>query len=288
MAVARKLLVAHLVMLALLLGGILYALRHPELWADYMLGRRAFDYGMEYGAPVAAALGAATILAFGFVTAGPIHTEQVFVLAVAGSVGLELIGSSNLPLLGSYLYTDFLGGKLLDRVPYSVPLAAFSMGVSAYLLARAITANRPWSHPELVTSGVATWLFTAWILALGIPTANEDLTVQFWEWQHSIPHFGLALQNCVLWAVASWIVFAAAHRAWGAAAASVATPIGIPFALYAANVGFAMALSASIELILPILLGLLGLIPALFALGYRPGSRPSDAERRGFRPVHAR
>ena len=288
MTIARRLVMAHIVALGLLLAGIIYALRHPELWADHALGRRAFDFSMEFGALLAAAIGAATILAFGFATAGPIHTERILLIAFVGSLTVELIGTSNLPWLGNYTYTDFLGSQFFGRVPYAIPLSTFSMGVASYLLARALLLPRHVRHPDLAIPTLSAWIFTAWILCLGPPVAGEDLTVQFWEWRNGVPHFGLALQNCLLWAAASWIVMAGAHRAWAAGADARRVPIRVPFTLYAANLGFAIGLGISIEFVLPIVLGVAGLVPATLALWQGVGRQPGGAGRRRLRPIHAR
>ena len=54
---------------------------------------------------------------------------------------MELIGTSTGFPFGPYSYTSFLGIKILDHVPYSIPLSWFYMGFTSYILASMIVSQ---------------------------------------------------------------------------------------------------------------------------------------------------
>ncbi len=131
MKLARALLVGHATALVFGLAGMLIALPHPELWSSSPLGQQAFAFGMQYAGPLHMVLGAAAMLAFGGATLGWRRTLLFFALACGLSLTSELIGTGTGYPFGNYEYTSGLGYKILGRVPFSIPLSWFYMGLAS-------------------------------------------------------------------------------------------------------------------------------------------------------------
>ena len=126
--------VAHLGALIFGLVGILIMLPHPELWQDDPSAVEVFTWSMEHAGATHIILGAATMFAFGIVAIGWRKTAIFAAVSYPLSLGSELIGTGTGWPFGNYEYTDFLGTKVLGRVPYTIPLSWFYMGFASFLL----------------------------------------------------------------------------------------------------------------------------------------------------------
>ena len=273
MRIVRLLFVAHLAALGFGLAGLLIALPNPELWAGDANAIKVFDFGMKYAGSLHIVLGAAAMFAFGVVALGWRKTGLFFAFSVPISLGAELIGTGTGWPFGNYAYTAFLGYKVFDHVPFSIPLSWFYVGFASILLGSAIAAN--WDvRPRAVWSvGLGVWFLTVWDLVLDPAMAHESMPVKFWEWSQTGPYFGMPIKNFVGWSLTGLLFMALARWAWreDVDPARHRVAVGFPLAVYAANTFFAMALSASAGLWLPIVLAaLLGLAPA--TLAWRSGT----------------
>lgn len=278
MRIAILTLVAHLGALLFGLAGLLVALPNPSLWAHDPIALRVFDIGMRYAGSAHIVLGAAAMLAFGFVAVGWQRTLTFFALAVGASLSAELIGTGTGWPFGDYAYTDFLGYKILGRVPFGIPLSWFYVGFAAYLLATALVTRYGLRPRSLWAIGVGAWLLTAWDLVLDPAMAHESMPVRFWEWRETGAYHGTPLRNFAGWAATGVAFMAPSRLLWGADVILSPTDVRFPFTVYAANVGFGMALAAAAGLWTPIVLaGLLGIAPALLAL--TPRRQPASGAR---------
>jgi len=238
MMLVRVLLVAHAVALVFGLGGMLIALPHPELWSSSPVGRDVFAFGMQYAGSLHMVLGAATMLAFGVVALGWRRTAIFFALACGLSLGAELIGTSTGYPFGNYAYTSGLGYKILDRVPFSIPLSWFYMGFAALCIGGVVARWQPlWS----VLLGA--YLLTGWDLVLDPAMAHPGLALNFWTWHQAGPYFGMPIQNFVGWTATGLAFMGISRRLWGTQVPTISAQI--PLAVYALNVAFAMVLSAA-------------------------------------------
>jgi putative membrane protein len=287
MKTPRLLLLAHLIALGFGLGGLLIALPNPELWAESELGRETYEFGMEYAGSLHIVLGALAMFVFGVKALGWARTGIFFVLAYGLSLSSELIGTGTGWPFGNYAYTSFLGYKVLDHVPFTIPLSWFYMGLASYLLARAIVAARSWQPAVPLTLGLGVWLLIVWDLVLDPAMAHEDLAVRFWEWSETGPYYGMPIQNYAGWAATGFLFMAISRGLWGTDVELSRRDILFPLAIYVANTVFAMALSASVDLYVPIVLSaVLGLLPALLVLPRGPsGSERTGPARSAENPV---
>lgn len=288
MRLAYLLLAAHLGALVFGLAGLLIALPHPELWAGDANAARVFTFGMTYAGSLHIVLGAAAMFAFGVAALGLRPTAIFFACAVPISLASELLGTGTGWPFGNYAYTDFLGFKIAGHVPFSIPLSWFYVGFAALLLGNAIAAARDLRPRGVWAVGLGVWFLTVWDLVLDPAMAHASLAVKFWEWSETGPYFGMPVQNFVGWSATGLIFMALARWLWRRdAPAPVGAGIWFPFAVYAANTVFAMALSASVSLWIPILLAaLLGLAPA--ALAWRVAPATAADSGRALRPLPSR
>ncbi|GAC1314097.1 MAG: carotenoid biosynthesis protein [Chloroflexota bacterium] len=252
-ATARALLVAHGMALVFGLGGMLIALPHPELWASDPVGRTVFNLGMQYAGPLHMVLGAAAMFAYGWTVLGWRRTTIFFVAACTLSLAAELIGTGTGYPFGNYEYTTGLGFKVLGRVPFSIPLSWFYMGLASYVLGLILTRGQAvWS----VVLGA--YLLTAWDLVLDPAMAHPGLPLVFWTWHTSGPYFGMPAQNFVGWTATGAVFMAVSRYFWrdGPEPNRLASSATYPLTLYALNLAWAMCLSAAGGLYLPIGLSL--------------------------------
>lgn len=272
------LLLAHAAALVFGLAGMLIALPNPQLWSGSPLGVQTFQFGMQYAGSLHIVLGAATMFAFGAATLGWRKTAIFFIAACTLSLGSELIGTGTGWPFGNYEYTDGLGLKVLGRVPYSIPLSWFYMGLASYLLgvglARALSVRPAWAW----SLALGATLMVVWDLVLDPAMAHPSLPLQFWVWRLEGPYFGMPAQNFAGWWVTALAFMAVSRWAWRAEPATAAWRSPIPLAVYALNTAFGMVLSGYAGLWVPIALaGLLGLAPA--ALGWRRAAASPPAGR---------
>jgi len=96
--------------------------------------------------------------------------------------------------------------------------------------------------------------------------------MHFWVWKEHGAYFGMPLRNLAGWFGTGLTFIAVGRAAWGRSPAIAL--VAVPFAVYAANVVWAMALSLSVGL-WPTAVAALGLslLPAAAALRRRAGVR---------------
>jgi putative membrane protein len=123
---------------------------------------------------------------------------------------------------------------------------------------------------------IGAWLLTVWDLVLDPAMAHESLAVKFWVWAETGPYFGMPTQNFIGWTLTAVVFMTVARLLWRSDPPIKGPQLAIwfPLSVYAANIVFASALSASVDLWVPILLAvLLGLVPAAMVLIGIPASR---------------
>lgn len=269
--VVHGLVVAHIAALAFGLGGLLIALPNPELWAGKRYAADVYDFGMQYGGALHIILGAAAMLAFGGRAIGWRRTLIFFVATIVLSLSSELIGTGTGWPFGNYEYTEGLGYKVLGRVPFTIPLSWFYVGFAAYLLANRLLQGRAgrWQGLGAVIGGA--YLLTVWDLVLDPAMAHEDLYVQFWTWFEQGAYFGMPVKNFIGWTVTALIFMGISRLLWRGDPDAATYGAGVPYVVFIVNMIFASALSLSVDLWEPVVLGVvLGVIPATLAWLRRP------------------
>jgi uncharacterized membrane protein len=282
MSTARALLIGHIVALIFGLVGMLVMIPNPWIWSGSPVLTAVFVASMEHAGALHIWLGAAVMLVYGIVTVGAVRTTLFLLASCAISLGFELLGTGTGWPFGAYEYTAGLGAKVLDRVPYTIPLSWFYMGFAAYLLASAILAQLPVQRRGVLGVLFGGWLLMAWDLVLDPAMAHESLPLKFWVWHQTGSYFGMPLQNLLGWIGTGVAFMAVARLLWRGDVEPGRTPPMVPFLVYVTNVVWAMVISASVGLWGPILLvTVLGIVPAMAALREHLPLRGSGAPIRG-------
>ncbi|MGB3307393.1 MAG: carotenoid biosynthesis protein [Thermomicrobiales bacterium] len=256
--------IAHLGALIFGLIGILVMLPHPELWSGDPKAVRVFDFSMKYAGATHILLGAATMLVVGVFVLGWRKTAIFALVSTSLSLMSELIGTGTGWPFGNYAYTDFLGYKVLGRVPYSIPLSWFYMGLASYLLGSLLAARLGLQWRSLWSVILGVWFLTVWDLVLDPAMAHHSLRIQFWVWDQTGPYFGMPIKNFIGWSLTGLVFMAISRALWREDAVFAPWELAIPLGIYIANLIFAMVLSAGVGLWIPIALAaVLGMVPAL-------------------------
>jgi putative membrane protein len=262
------LLAAHLGSLVFGLIGILIMLPHPDLWNSDPVAVHVFTYSMDYAGSLYIILGAATMFLAAGASIGWRNTVIFAIISSTLSLTSELVGTGTGWPFGNYAYTDFLGYKVLGRVPYSIPLSWFYMGMASYLLGIHLASRLGVRHRTAWALGFGVWFLTVWDLVLDPAMANHALRIQFWVWHTSGSYFGMPIQNLVGWSVTGLVFMSLSRLLWRKEVAFSLARDPMPLLIYGANLAFAMILSLGVNLWMPVVLSaVLGLLPAAFATG---------------------
>ena len=264
---AYALLWLHVAALGGGLFGLLIAIPHPELWSHDPRAAAFFSWALARGGAAGIVTGALTMFVWGIATIGARRTLLFALLACGVSAAAELTGTITGWPFGGYEYLTFLGPKIAGRVPYVIPLSWFYMGFASYVLASAIMARAPGRSWRAVLLGA--WLLTSWDLVLD-PAMAALPQIQFWRWHEGGAYFGMPLRNLAGWFATGLAFIGLSRLSWRAELDTRDLNRTVPFAVYAVNVVWSMALAISAGLWQAALAGVvLSLVPAAFALRRR-------------------
>lgn len=271
MRTIKILFICHLAALVFGLGGLLIALPHPELWDNNPFAIEVFNFGIRYAGSLHILFGAAAVLLFGLIIVGTRKTLIFFVIATLIPLGMELLGTSTGFPFGPYSYTSFLGYKIADLVPYSIPLSWFYMGFTSFILADVIVTNSGQRHRTAWSLALGVYFLTVWDLSLDPAMASPRLPIHFWLWHQDGPYFGMPISNLVGWSLTGLVYMGLSRLLWRTNLDAQRVAVWFPYGVYVANTVFAIVLNLSAGLWIPVLIAvILGLIPASLAL-LKPG-----------------
>lgn len=268
MLVPTILLAMHIGALVFGLVGLLYVIPNLDKFADNPQAMRVYTWALDNAGATHIIFGALAMFAFGWVTIGLRRTALFFYVSYSLSLASELAGTGTGFPFGNYAYTSYLGIKVFDHVPWTIPLSWFYVGFACYLLATVIVGKAGWRHATVWTLVLGVWFLTVWDLVLDPAMAHQDLGVKFWTWSETGPYFGMPVKNFIGWSATGLLYMGLSRYFWGSDLDPKTIPSRFPLAVYTANTAFAIALSLSVGLWIPVLLALfLGVIPAAMAVG---------------------
>ncbi|MGF1514774.1 MAG: gamma-carotene 1'-hydroxylase CruF [Elainellaceae cyanobacterium] len=279
----RACLIGHLVSMAFGLAGLLLVMPHPEFLQHIPAGETLFSWSMAGGGVMYIVLGTIAVGLYAYRTLGLQNLLLFMVPAIAISLGSELLGTGTGFPFGEYSYLSGLGYKIAGRVPFTIPLSWFYLGLSSYLLARSGLAPRPSEAGFSETGSSETspdgsgilWLRRLGAIFLGsllltswdfvLDPAMSQTAMPFWYWHQPGPFFGMPYQNFAGWLGTGVVFIGIAALLWrGRVAIQHQSQLTLPLAVYLGNFGFAMVMSMAAGFWVPILLGiLLGVVPAV-------------------------
>ncbi len=161
------------------------------------------------------------------------------------SLASEFMGTSWGIPFGHYEYTDLLGYKLFDRVPWLIPCSWFFMGLSSYRLSQAILGRTrsPSRWPVMgVRCLLATLILVLWDITLD---PAMSYTTPFWVWAEKGSYYGMPTLNIFGWLLTGFIIMLSFETLLGpkkTETLSVTHCIG----LYLANLCLPLGLLASV------------------------------------------
>jgi putative membrane protein len=280
----------HVVVKVVAIFGITFAMQHPATFASDPTSAAVYVWAIQNVGAIDILTGMLAMLAFGFQCIGVRATLLFFVASTVISAAAELTGTKTGWPFGGYEYTDFLGYKLLGRVPFTIPLSWFYMGFAGYLLGAKIVQSRGLRPSTTLSVVLGAWLLMAWDLVLDPAMASPLMTsIHFWTWHEHGAYFGMPLRNFAGWFGTGLLFIAVGRAAWRREYDLRAMAVWFPFVVYAVNVLWAMALSLSVGLWETAVAALLlSLFPA--ALAFLPATPPAaprpplPAGPAGYRP----
>lgn len=182
-----------------LVGFSLFAL-NPENLAR-IPGTFAGFFGVAYPffAQVHVWLGG-LVLAFFLVRKVSWKWVGAFIAVYVVSFLSEFVGTGYGLPFGPYEYTDLLGGKWFDRVPYLIPLSWFAMAIPSYALAQVAFPNQKGWWGRIL---LGAFLLTAWDLSLD--PAMSFLT-PYWLWGDPGVYYGMPFINLAGWFITGLVI----------------------------------------------------------------------------------
>ncbi|MGJ3245651.1 MAG: gamma-carotene 1'-hydroxylase CruF [Elainellaceae cyanobacterium] len=280
----RVCLIGHLVSMAFGLAGLLLVMPNPEFLFVLPAGQTLFEWSMAGGGVIYIVLGAATVAIYSYRMLGLRALLMFMIPAIAISLGSELIGTSTGFPFGDYSYLSGLGFKIAGRVPFTIPLSWFYLGLSSYLLARSGLMQMQQSlsgFRHLVAIALGAMLLTSWDFVLD--PAMSQTALPFWYWHQPGAFFGMPYQNFAGWMATGAIFMGIAALLWRRKTVFLnQTQLNVALTVYLGNFVFAMVMSLAAGFWLPVLLGIvLGVVPAVVCWWRSPlvididgGSRP--------------
>lgn len=273
----RICLVGHLVSMAFGLAGLLLVMPHPEFLNYVPAGQTLFRWSMAGGGVFYILLGTIAVALYAYRTIGLRALLLFMVPAIAISLSSELIGTGTGFPFGDYSYLNGLGFKISGRVPFTIPLSWFYLGISSYLLSRSGLAPQSSSGSssdkqpnfglsvvrQVAAIGLGAVLLTSWDFVLD--PAMSQTALPFWYWHEPGAFFGMPYQNFAGWMFTGSLFMAVAALLWRWQRVSIqGISLNLPLVVYLGNFVFAMVMSMAAGFWVPIGLGIvLGVIPAV-------------------------
>jgi len=178
---------------------------------------------------------------------------------LVGTTGFATWNGVALPF-GAYEYTQWLGPKMFDHVPYFIPPSWFAMALVSLDLARRATGSR-WTGVLLGTVFMVLW-------DVSLDPAMTKGQVPFWSYTVDGFYYGMPLSNWIGWLVVSLIIIVGYEFIGGGLKE---TNRWAPW-LYVVNCAFPLGICLLEGLYIAVLAG--GLATALpFAVIYLSGRR---------------
>ncbi|MGB3613378.1 MAG: gamma-carotene 1'-hydroxylase CruF [Elainellaceae cyanobacterium] len=277
----RACLIGHLVAMVFGLAGLLLVMPNPEFLQYLPAGESMFRWSMAGGGVVYIVLGAIAVSIYAYRTLGLWGWLAFMLPAIAISLGSELLGTGTGFPFGEYSYLSGLGYKIAGRVPFTIPLSWFYLGLSAYLLARSGLASRStttggfWLR-QLGAIFLGSLLLTSWDFVLD--PAMSQTEMPFWYWHQPGPFFGMPYKNFAGWLGTGIVFIGIAALLWrNRVPVQHQDQLTLPLLVYLGNFSFAMVMSMAAGFWVPILLGIvLGVVPAVLFWRQARLNTPAD------------
>lgn len=204
----------------------------PPAWLQTEPNATAYRLGWKYSGPGYVVLGFLAALTHAAWKLGGSRALAMFATASAIALASELLGTSTGYPFGGYSYTALLGYRVMDLVPFPIPLSWTLILYCALAMCGRLLPARDDGRTRLVWALVAGLVLTAW----DVPMDPAMVKTFHWVWHEPGGFYGMPYTNWIGWLVTgtaiAWIMLRFAPP--NAIARSV-SPALFPLALYAAN-----------------------------------------------------
>lgn len=176
-----------------------------------------------------------------------------FVAVYLVSLASELMGTGWGVPFGPYSYTNLLGPKWFELVPYLIPLSWFTMSWACWTMARQYRAG-------VTAILIATGLLVSWDLLLD-PAMSK--VTSYWVWGETGSYYGMPWMNLFGWGVTGLVLFVILNKLAAQPKSS------LRFALWVYGINFALPLGFCIlnQYWLAVGAGIVSFLLGLFACG---------------------
>ncbi len=176
---------------------------HPQLLSYFSWAPTVFAMSFSFFSQALIILGF-LVLAYECQKSLGFRWLRYFAAAYLISITMELASTTYGIPFGKYAYTPLLGLKILDHVPFLIPLSWFFMAVPSFSLAELILGSNKnrWLKVTLASLLLVTWDFT-------LDPAMSKLT-PFWVWEEPGPLIlNVPIKNLAGWFLTGLLISAA-------------------------------------------------------------------------------
>jgi len=244
----------YLAALVCSLGALLLIAPHPDLWNSSPISTAIFQNVLRAAGSLSVLCGATTMFLFGLVCVGTRKTLIFLVTSMLISVSMEWLGTSIGIPFGISTSATYPGIKVAGFVSYSILLCWFFMGFTAFLLASKLVAVLKLVRQTLWSLLLGTYLLISWDLVLNSALAGQHLSTQaagVGMWQVYGSYFGMPIRNPLGWLLNGLLFLSLIRLLWRSNFDTRRMITWLPFGVYTASTGFAMALNIGVGLWFP-------------------------------------
>ena len=248
----------------------------PPAWLMTPRNQQVMVFGFQWGGQTTVVLGAIAGLSFLAYCIGYRSALVVFLFSFVLSLSSELSGTSTGYPFGAYSYSDRLGFKIAELVPFNIPTSWFYMLVASLAICGRLLPSRDDSKSKWWWSLVAGLVLTAWDVSMD-PAMVKTV---HWIWhvpdlsQHSrfaqfigTPfYFGMPLTNWLGWLLTGVLVSrvmlaVVPPTVW----TNEVSPHRLPLLLYAVNGLLPIAICLAQNMVLAGVLGTIAMAVPIIA-----------------------
>ena len=205
----------------------------PPEWMSREPALTVYNWGWRLSGPAYVILGAIAIFLHAKNRFGRTKAIKLFLAGTLISLALELLGTSTGIPFGGYAYTERLGYRIGELVPFSIPLSWFYMVYcSLAIVSRIFVAD----HNEKTK--------TAWALMAGLVLTAWDVSMDpamskatnHWYWETDGFFYGMPITNWLGWFLGGSIIARMMLYVVGTTTFErKVSPSRLPLVVYAAN-----------------------------------------------------
>lgn len=254
--IARGLFGGHLLLIVFATAAMVTILAGAfPVWMQGPYTQQVYAFGWKYSGQVYILLGALAVLVHSAPRFGTGRALAVFGLASGVALASELGGTNIGFPFGPYHYTEMLGYRILNDVPYAIPISWYYMLYGSLAICARLMATDDSSATKWRWALVAGAVLTAWDVPMEVHMTNVAPAHWVWdlarapawvpEWLVTPVFYGMPISNWIGWYVTGVVVsrlmlWLVPPSVWTRTVA----PATLPLAIYAANGVMPIAVTA--------------------------------------------